>query len=142
MNLRLFLSALSVLLFVEASSSRAAGPEVTVDLRSPRSEIRAALLQHTAISSSVPEVAQFITRHLQHDADAAVTVVEGPAPSISGPNRGAKFIRVYLGQYYDHPEVVFFAAPILAQREVSAIWIFDQHDRLIDIFVDKKTGVY
>lgn len=115
---------------------------MTVDLRSRRSEIRAALLQHTAINSSTHDVVQFITKHLRHKADASVTVVEGPAPSTGKLKRGAKFIRAYLGQYYDHPEVVFLAAPILAQKEVSAVWIFDEHDRLIDIFVDKKTGVY
>jgi hypothetical protein len=24
----------------------------------------------------------------------------------------------------------------------GAYWVFDQHDRLIDIFVDKKNGLY
>ena len=50
--------------------------------------------------------------------------------------------RVFLGQYYDHPEIIFLTAPMLMQKEVSAQWAFDEHDRLIEIFVDKATEVY
>ena len=56
--------------------------------------------------------------------------------------RGAKFLRVYLGEYYDHPEVVFLTAPILMERQVRAIWIFDARNRLLDLVVEKKTGTY
>ena len=31
---------------------------------------------------------------------------------------------------------------MIMRREVSAQWAFNEHDRLIDIFVDKRTGVY
>lgn len=115
-----------------------------VDLRSHRSEIRALLLEHTPLKSGAREVVDFISRHLQHDENTPVTVVDGSSPLVTAElrQRGAKFIRVYLGQYYDHPEVVFLAAPVLIQKEVRVIWIFDQQNRLIDIFVDKTTGTY
>jgi len=123
----------------------ASDPQVIVDLRAHRAEIRAVLLRHTPINSSTSDVIRFISKQLQHVGSGPVTVLDDPA---SGPaaekakQRGVKSIRVYLGQYYDHPEVVFLSAPMLTQKEISAQWAFDQHDRLIDIFVDKKTGVY
>jgi hypothetical protein len=53
-----------------------------------------------------------------------------------------KRISVDLGQYYFHPEIIFLSAPVLMQREVTAQWVFDQHDRLIDIAVEKKNRLY
>lgn len=131
-------------LLEQSLCSQGAEPEVViVDLRSHRSEIRAVLLKHTPLKSDTREVVEFISRHLQHNENASVTVVDGPPPVTAElKQRSAKFIRVYLGQYYDHPEVVFLAAPVLMQKEVCAIWIFDQQNRLIDIFVDKTTGTY
>jgi hypothetical protein len=31
---------------------------------------------------------------------------------------------------------------MIMRRQVNAQWAFDENDRLIDIFVDKRTGVY
>ncbi len=118
---------------------------VIVDLRAHRPEIRAVLLRHTPIGSSVTSVLEFVSKQLQRSGDVAVVVESQPA---TGPaaeesrQRGVKRIRLYLGQYYDHPEVVFLSAPLMMQKEVTAQWAFDQHDRLVDIFVDKKTGLY
>jgi hypothetical protein len=120
-------------------------PPVVVDLRAHRAEIRAVLLRYTPIGSSVTKVLEFVSKQLHRAGDAPVAVenqpATGPAAEESG-RRGVKRIHVYLGQYYNHPEVVFLSAPLMMQKEVSAQWAFDQHDRLIDIFVDKKSGLY
>lgn len=119
--------------------------KVVVDLRSHRAEIRGVLLRHTQVGSSSGEVLKFITAHLERSDDATPKMENGPA---TGPaakasrRRSVKRIRIYLGQYYDHPEVVFLAAPMLMQKEVDAQWAFDEHDRLINIFVDKQTELY
>jgi hypothetical protein len=115
-------------------------PPVIVDLHAHRGEIRAALLQHTPPGSSVKDVMDFISKQLQHDGATSPVTVE-PVKGDSG-SRAAKTIRVYLGQYYDHPEVVFLSAPLLMQKEVTAQWLFDSHDRLIDIVVKKQNGIY
>ena len=134
-----------VFAFLHPVISEARDPQVIVDLHSRRAEIRAALLRHTPIGSSMADVVRFVSKQLQHFGATAVTVVDKPA---SGPaaeqskQRGVKSIRVYLGQYYDHPEIVFLSAPLVMQREVSAQWAFDEHDRLIGVFVEKDTGVY
>jgi hypothetical protein len=134
---------LFVALFLQPWKALTAEPEVIVDLRSPRTEIRKVLLSHTPLETTASDVAKFITKHLPHSPDGGVAVTDGPAPKIGNQKpRGSKFIRIYLGQYYDHPEVVFFAVPMLAQREVTAFWIFDEKARLIDVVVDKQTGVY
>lgn len=120
-------------------------PPVIVDLRAHREEIRAGLLRHTPLGSSSKSVLEFVSKQLQRTGDATPAVenqaATGPAAE-KAHERGVKTIRVYLGQYYDHPEVVFLSAPMMMQREVTAQWAFDQRDRLIDIFVDKKTGLY
>ena len=120
----------------------ASDPRVIVDLHAHRAEIRAALLQHTPIGSSTSDVVRFVSQQLQHPGAAPATVIAQPAAGAQSKRRGVKSIRVSLGQYYDHPEIVFLTAPLLMQKDVSAQWAFDEHDRLIDIFVDKNTGVY
>jgi hypothetical protein len=120
-------------------------PPVVVDLRAHRAEIRAVLLRYTPLGSSAAKVLEFISAQLGHASDAPITIenesATGPAAEQS-KKRGVKRIQVYLGQYYDHPEVVFLSAPLMMQKEVSAQWAFDQSDRLIEIFVDKKNGLY
>jgi hypothetical protein len=136
-----------VLLVAGAGSALADKKEgpVVVDLRAHRAEIRAVLLRYTPIGSSSAKVLEFVSGQLGRAGDAPIAVenepADGPAAEESG-KRGVKRIHVYLGQYYDHQEVVFLSAPLMMQKEVSAQWAFDQHDRLIEIFVDKKTGVY
>jgi hypothetical protein len=119
--------------------------QVIVDLRAHRAEIRAALLRFTPTGSSLAKVLEFVSKQLQHAGNTPVVVENQPATGSAAdgsPRRGVKKIHVYLGQYYDHPEVVFLSAPLMMQKEVSAQWAFDQHDRLVDILVDKTTGVY
>lgn len=111
-----------------------------VDLYAPRSEIRAVLLKRTPVGSSIKEVEEFISRQLQRSGDVSAVTVQ-PAQDVSKP-RVAKTIRVYLGQYYKHLGAVFLTAPMIVRKEVTAQWWFDRHDRLIEISVDKRTGVY
>ncbi|HEY2614151.1 MAG TPA: hypothetical protein VGI42_00435 [Chthoniobacterales bacterium] len=118
---------------------------VIVDLRAHRGEIRTVLLRHTPLGSSETRVREFISKQLQRSGDTAVTSENQPADgtaAVGSRLRGVKRIKIYLGQYYDHPEVIFLSAPLVMQREVTAQWAFDQHDRLIEIFVDKTNGLY
>ncbi len=140
---RAFYFTLVAVVLLQPSRATAAAPELILDLRSPRTKIRKVLLEKTPPQTDAKEVAKFIAQHLPRSANAAVEMTDGPAPAIGDATpRGSKFIRVYLGQYYDHPEVVFFSAPMMAQREVTAYWIFDDKGKLIDVVVDKHTGIY
>ena len=96
--------------------------------------------KRTPTGSSVKDVMAFISEQLQRAPGISLSTVE-PVKDESHP-RAAKAIRVYLGQYYDHPEVVFLSTPLVMQREVTAQWFFDSHDRLIDIAVEKQNGLY
>ncbi len=130
---------------ISSSVAQANEADVIVDLRSHRADIRVALLHATPLRSNAREVLDFISKQLQRSENTPAAVTDKPAdgPAAEGSNqRGVKTIRVYLGQYYDHPEVVFFSAPMVMQKEVSAQWAFDARDRLVDIFVDKTTSVY
>lgn len=119
--------------------------KVAVDLHARRVQIRELLLRQTPIGSSAADVLKFIGAKLSRSGNGSPKIENGPAsgPATKGSHlRGVKNIRVFLGQYYDHPEVIFLTAPMLMQKEVSAQWAFDEHDRLIEIFVDKATEVY
>lgn len=145
MNLKPFVVLLAVVALCHAFpvSGWSAEPAGKIDLRQHAPEIRALLLRSTPIGASTDGVLAFVGKHLPADADRAVKLSDGPvaAPEKTKP-RGAKFLRVYLGEYYDHPEVVFLTAPILMERQVRAIWIFDARNRLLDLVVEKKTGTY
>jgi hypothetical protein len=110
---------------------------VIVDLHAHRGEIQAVLIQRTPLGSSVID---FISKQLQQDKGMSPVTVE-PVKDGSEP-RAIKSVRAYLGQYYDHPEVVFLSAPLLLQKQVTAQWLFDSHDRLINVVVEKKNGIY
>jgi hypothetical protein len=113
---------------------------VIVDLHAHRGEIRAALLQCTPLGASLKNVLDFISKQLQQNGGASPLTVE--AVKDDSESHVAKSVRAYLGQYYDHPEVVFLSAPLLMQKEVTAQWLFDSHDRLINVVVEKKNGIY
>ncbi len=113
-----------------------AGDAVTVDLHAHGAVIRAELLQHTPLGASLDAVVQFIARQLENGHADSVHVEPDPT------RPGRKRIRIFLGQYYDHPEVVFFAAPLVSRREATAEWKFDRHDRLREIVVEKKSALY
>jgi hypothetical protein len=113
---------------------------VIVDLHAHRGEIRAALLQRTPLGSNVKSVLDFISKQVQQNGGASPVTVE-PVKDGSEP-RAIKSVRAYLGQYYDHPEVFFLSAPLLMQKQETAQWLFDSHDRLINVVVEKKNGLY
>ncbi len=102
-------------------------------------------LSHTPLGSNIRDVLDFVSKQLQRNENAPVGLTDKPADGEAAEHlkqRGVKTIRVHLGQYYDHPEVVFLSAPMMMQREVNAQWAFDKHNRLVEIFVDKRTGIY
>ena len=116
-------------------------PPVIVDIYAPRATIRAELLQQTSLGSSIEYVISFISDRLQRTRSGVAKISVEPANIASQP-RVAKTIHVYLGQYYKHLGAVFLTAPMVVREEVSARWLFDRDGRLIDIVVDKQTGVY
>jgi len=146
MDLRRKLLAIVLLMRVMAAAFGGANEsKVVVDLRAHRAEIRQALLRYTPIGSKVSEVLKFVAAQLVPSGSALPKIENGPAtgPAADGSHRrGVKTMRVYLGQYYDHPEVVFLTVPLIMRKEVTAQWAFDERNRLVDVFVDKETGVY
>ena len=116
-------------------------PPVIVDVYAPRVSIRAQLLQQTPPGSSIEDVMSFITNRLQRSRSGVAKIRIEPARIASQP-RVAETIHIYLGQYYKHLGAVFLTAPMVVHEDVSASWLFDGHHRLIDIVVQKQTGVY
>jgi hypothetical protein len=139
---------LAIAFFIQIISPAFGGSneaKITADLHAHRAEIRELLLRHTPIGSKAGDVLKFVATELKRSGSALPKIENGPAtgPAAKGSRLcGVKKIRVYLGQYYDHPEIIFLTAPMLTQKEVSAQWAFDEHDRLLEIFVDKATKVY
>lgn len=116
-----------------------------LELQQHRAEIREALLKETPLGTNSKQVLAVILKRLGGDAEKLPKLENHPAVGPEAEKvkqRGTKSIRLLLGQYYDHPELVFLSAPMLSQREVTAQWAFDEHDRLIDIFIDKLSNVY
>jgi hypothetical protein len=137
-----FLAILSLLLWASgAALADTSPPRVIVDLYAPRAAIRAELLQQTPPGSSIEYVISFISNRLQRSRSGVAKVSVEPSNIPSQP-RVAKTIHVYLGQYYKHLGAVFLTAPMVVHEAVSARWLFDRHGRLIDIVVDKQSGVY
>jgi hypothetical protein len=119
--------------------------KVTLDLHAPAAEIRAVLLRYTPIGSKAADVLKFIATRLERFGDAPLKIDNAPATGSAAEashRRSVRRIRVYLGEYYQHPGAVFLSAPMIMRKRVSAQWAFGEHDRLIDIFVDKRTLVY
>lgn len=116
-------------------------PRLIVDVYAPSAAIRAQLLQQTPPGSSIQEVMSFIANRLQRSRNGVAKIRVEPARIASQP-RVAETIHIYLGQYYKHLGAVFLTAPMVVHEDVSASWLFDRHHRLIDIVVQKQTGVY
>ena len=133
---------LSVPLFVSRTALADTNPRrVIVNVNAPRTAIRAELLQQTPPGSSIEYVVSFISDRLQRSPGGVAKIAVEPAKIPSQP-RVAKTIHVYLGQYYKHLGAVFLTAPMVVHEDVSARWLFDHQHRLIDIVVDKQSGVY
>jgi hypothetical protein len=137
--------AILAILFSIAAISPVFGGDKAVDLHARRAEIRQFLLRHTPIGSTMNDVLTFVNAELKRSGAGPPKVENGPATgpvTKESPLRGVTHLRVFLGQYYDHPEVIFLTAPMLMQKEVTAQWAFDEHKKLIEIFVDKATEIY
>jgi hypothetical protein len=132
---------LALLLIVQPAMADTNPPRVIVDIHAPRAAIRAELLQQTPPGSSIEYVVSFISNRLQRSRSGVAKISVEPANIPSQP-RVAKTIHVYLGQYYKHLGAVFLTAPMVVHEDVSARWLFGRHGRLIDIVVDKQSGVY
>ena len=128
-----------ILLVVSAALADKNPPPVIIDIHAPRAAIRAELLQQTPPGSTIEYVNSFVSDQLQCTPGGVAEI------SVEPPNvvpRAAKIIQIHLGQYYKHLGAVFLTAPMIVHEDVSAHWLFDHHGRLIDIVVDKQTGVY
>lgn len=140
----LFRLCVVVVVTISASSAQQV-PPVRPDLCSHRADIRKALLRATPLGSSAENVLRIIKKDLQKEGDPALRLenhsVQTEAAANS-PKRGVKSIHLRLGDYIYNPAVIFLSAPMLLQKEVTADWAFNKDDRLIEIFVDKKTVTY
>jgi len=102
-------------------------------------------LRSTPLGANSRDVLAFIKKSLLRKGDAAPRLENHSAIGETAERsvrRGTKSIRLELGRYLTHPEVIFLTAPIMMEREVTAQWAFDEHDRLTEIFVDKKSSLY
>ena len=135
----LFLSVL--LAFASCvAGDRSDGP-VEIDPLSKRVEIRKELLKYTPPGSSSKAVIAFLkTRLLKKEAPTPV-MEDHPATGPSAdaaPNRGAKVIKLNLGDYVPNTILLTLAPPIPFQEAVVAQWAFDRDDKLVDLFLDRK----
>jgi hypothetical protein len=146
MALRWELIAVALLMrMIVAAFGEANESKVVVDLHARPAAIRTVLLRYTPAGSKTTDVLKFIAMRLARSEDAPVKIDNTPATGTAAEGsmrRGTRTIHVYLGGYYKHLGAVFLSAPMIARRQVSAQWAFDEHDRLIDIFIDKRTTVY
>jgi hypothetical protein len=136
-----------VFLLLSALRQPICGEEPTppVNVEDHRAEIRTALLRFTPLGSSPQDVLAFIKNRLLRKDDVPPRLENHSAigeTAEQSSRRGTKSIQLELGRYLTHPEVIFLTAPIVMEKEVTAQWAFDQHDRLIEIFVDKQAALY
>lgn len=120
-------------------------PTPPVNVKDHRAEIRAALLRYTPLGSNPRDVLAFIKNRLLQEDDALPLLENHSAIGAAAEQsnrRGTKSIQLELGRYLTHPEVIFLTAPIMMEQEVLAQWAFDDRDRLVEIFVEKKPAVY
>lgn len=118
---------------------------LTLDLHAPRAELRKELLRYTPTGSKLSDVSDFISGHLggaEHSTPQAIEPSPGADKDAVAKQDVKKTIQVFLGRYYDQSGVIFLTAPLVMQKEVSVQWVFDEHDLLRDIVVDKRTSVY
>lgn len=135
-------SAIALLLSTLAIRAQEATPPNPKD---HRPEIRAALLKATPLGSTANQVIDFMRKSLLPAAQRPPPVEEHPAQSEAAGDsakKGVKSIHYMLGSYMDNPALLTLSAPLLLQREVTVDWAFDKDDRLVEIFVDKRTATY
>jgi len=140
----LFRLCVVVVATMSASSAQQV-PPVRPDLRSHRADIRRALLQATPLGSSAENVLRIIKKDLQKEGDPTLRLENHSVQTEGAANSakcGVKSIHLRLGDYIYNPAVIFLSAPMPLQKEVTADWAFNKDDRLIELFVDKKTATY
>ena len=137
--------ALTVLFLARTAAQQPQPPSPSIELSEHRAQIRTTLLRQTPLGLTPAEVQKFITtKLLSRDSPAPALEPHGAAgeSAAQSAKKGVKSIRVDLGQYIDNPAVILFTAPLLNEKEVTVEWAFDAHDRLIEVFVDKKNVIY
>ena len=125
--------------------SRGEEPTPPINVQEHRAQIRSGLLRATPLGSNARDVLAFIKNRLLRKGDVPPRLENHPAigdTAEQSNRRGTKSIQLEIGRYLTHPEVIYLTAPIMMEREVTAQWAFDEHDRLIEIFVDKKSALY
>ena len=130
----------ALLSIAQPASAETKQLRVIVNIHAPSTDIRKTLLEHTPVGSSIGAVMDFVSNQLEVTGsilDIRVQPVKAPSSL-----HGTKTIRVYLGQYYKRLGTFFLTAPMIVHEDVNAQWLFDRHDRLIDIVVDKQARVY
>jgi len=140
-----FVIVLLSLLVATHQELRSEEPTPAVNVQDHRAQIRSALLHYTPPGSRPQDVLAFIKGRLLHPDDAVPGLENHPAVGDAAEKagtRGVKSIRLELGRYLAHVEIIFLTAPVMEEREVIAQWAFDRNDRLIEIFVDKKSALY
>lgn len=137
----LFRLCVAVVVTMNTSSAQQV-PPVLPDLHSHRADIRRALFHATPLGSSAKDVLRVIKKDLQKEDDPTPRLESHSVQTEAAANCGVKSIHLHLGDYLYNPAVIFLSAPMLLQEEVTVDWAFDKDDRLIEIFVDKKTVTY
>lgn len=141
---RIHLASLALAILF-ASGVTAQNPSTTIAPTDHRAAIRVALIKETPLGSNPADVQRFITtKLLPQGSRTPVLETHGAtceAAALSA-KKGVKSIRVELGNYIDNVAMIQLTAPLLNEKEVRVEWAFDEHDRLIEIFVDKKTVTY
>jgi hypothetical protein len=131
--------------FADAIYAQENQVKAVVDLHAPPAQIRKALLHYTPPGSKLVDVSKFLSAKLARP-EAGEIKIENTGKAAQTPSNkklpGAKVIRVYLGQYFDQPGVIFLTAPLIMEKAVTAEWYFDQADGLVDIVVNKSGAVY
>jgi len=90
-------------------------------------------------------VLRIIKKDLQKEGDPTLRLENHSVQTEGAANSakcGVKSIHLRLGDYIYTPAVIFLSAPMPLQKEVTADWAFNKDDRLIELFVDKKTATY
>jgi hypothetical protein len=132
-------------IFFVAAIVCAAQGSSPIEAQQHRAEIRAALLEQTPIGSSLSRVQQFIgTKLLPKNVSPPRLEDHGATgeSAVGALNKGVKSIRLELGHYFENSGTIFLTAPLINQKEVVVQWAFDEHDRLVDVFVDKRVQTY
>jgi hypothetical protein len=114
-------------LFSALVSHLSAADKIKINVRQSDTAIRQQLLQLTPLGTRADRVFEFLQNRLQRDSGTPIAGAPGQ------PFRSS--MSVDLGHYCDPATVrqYFFPFPTI----VDAAWLFDEHDRLNDIKVQR-----